>query len=165
MVTSPLPAPTASSAPDRAQAFLQGDPHQRLQILQGMGLARFAPLLIPLSATAANLACMVRVFAAPQRAKFPDLNHADLQGLHLQGANLIRADLRGACLQGCCLWDADLIFADLTGADLRAADLRGATLYRTQWHQAQVEGCQFGSGLGLDPEIRTQLLHQGGIFT
>lgn len=160
-----LTDPTEVGPHHLASEFLRQGPARRLQLLQQMGLGRFAPILTQLIPTEANQRCLLSFLSAPNRVKFPNLSGADLQGLDLAGVNLIRAKLTQARLQGCNLQDADLIFADLRGADLSQADLRGATLNQTQWHSAQVQGCQFGIGLGLDPQLRNQLQHQGGIFT
>jgi len=54
--------------------------------------------------------------------------------------------------------------ANFTGADLRDADLRGATLNETVWTAALVEGCNFGSGIGLTQKQRTDLKVGGAIF-
>jgi uncharacterized protein YjbI with pentapeptide repeats len=73
----------------------------------------------------------------------------------LDGVNFIRGDLTGANLKGSRLLEADLIFANFTGADLRNADLRGATLNETIWSASFSRGCNFGTGIGLTDEQRT----------
>lgn|ERR671932_1057721 len=143
--------------------FLEQNAQQRMLILKNYGLARYKFLTqIPL--TGANIACVMRFFKAPSRVKFPNLREADLSGLVLDGVNFIRGDLTGTNLRGSRLLEADLIFANFTGADLREADLRGATLNETVWSAALVEGCNFGTGMGLTNQQRTDLKVRGAIF-
>jgi uncharacterized protein YjbI with pentapeptide repeats len=143
--------------------FLEQNSQQRLLTLKNLGLARYE-FLTQISLTEANIACVMGFFKAPSRAKFPNLRGADLSGLVLNGVNFIRGDLTGANLKGSRLLEADLIFANFTGADLRDADLRGATLNETVWSAALVEGCNFGTGMGLTDEQRTHLKAGGAIF-
>jgi len=103
----------------------------------------------------------MRFFKNPSRAKFPNLRGAELSDLVLDGVNFIRGDLSGANLRGSSLVNADLLFADFTAADLRDADLRGATLNETIWSAALVDQCQFGTGIGLTDEQRTDLKIRG----
>jgi uncharacterized protein YjbI with pentapeptide repeats len=143
--------------------FLQQNSQQRLVRLKKLGLGRYEFLTkIPL--TEANVACMMRFFQSPSRAKFPNLRGAELSGLVLDGVNFIRGDLTGAKLQGCSLLEADLIFANFTDADLRDADLSGATLNESVWFGALVEGCKFGAGIGLTQKQRSDLMALGAIF-
>ncbi len=143
--------------------FLEQNAQQRLLTLKNLGLARYEFLTqIPLSE--ANVACVMHFFKDPSRAKFPNLRGAELSGLVLDGANFIRGDLTGANLKGSRLLEADLLFANFTGADLRDADLRGATLNETIWTSALVEGCKFGTGIGLTNKQRTDLQVSGAIF-
>jgi uncharacterized protein YjbI with pentapeptide repeats len=143
--------------------FLEQNPQQRLLTLKQLGLARY-DFLTKMPLTEANVACVMRFFQAPSRAKFPNLRRADLSGLVLDGVNFIRGDLTGANLRGSCLLEADLIFANFTGADLRDADLRGATLNETVWSAALVEGCNFGTGIGLTDKQRKDLKVGGAII-
>lgn len=145
--------------------FLLQSAGRRLQLLQGIGLARFAPILTQMPCTPANGICLQRIFPNPAQVKFLDLAQAELQGLDLKGVNLIRACLRGAQLQGTCLQQADLIWADLSQADLQGADLQGATLHQTRWSGTQVQGCRLGLGLGLFADIRSELHSRGAILT
>jgi uncharacterized protein YjbI with pentapeptide repeats len=143
--------------------FLEQDAQQRLLILKSLGLARYDFLTqIPLNE--ANIICVMNFFKAPNRIKFPNLRGADLSRLVLDGVNFIRADLTGANLRGSRLSEADLIFGNFTRADLREANLRGATLNQTVWLEALVEGCNFGSGIGLTNPQRTDLKLRGAIF-
>ncbi len=143
--------------------FLQQNPPQRLLTLNNFGLGRYDFLTkIPLTET--NVACIMRFFQSPSRAKFPILRGAELSGLVLDGVNFIRGDLTGAKLQECSLLEADLIFANFTDADLRDADLRGATLNESVWFGALVEGCKFGAGIGLTDKQRRDLRVRGAIF-
>lgn len=143
--------------------FLEQNPQQRLLTLNNLGLARYNFLtLLPLNE--ANIACVMRFFKEPSRAKFPNLRGAQLSGLVLDGVNLIRGDLTGADLKKCYLREADLIFVNFTGADLRNADLRGATLNETIWSAALVEGCNLGKGIGLTEEQSNDLQACGAIF-
>lgn len=143
--------------------FLEQNPQQRLLTLKQLGLARY-DFLTKMPLTEANIACVMRFFQAPSRAKFPNLRGADLSGLVLDGVNFIRGDLTGANLKKSRLLEADLIFANFTGADLRDADLRGATLNETVWSTALVEGCKFGAGIGLTDKQRKALKVRGAIF-
>ncbi len=143
--------------------FLEQNAQQRLLILQQLGLARYEFLTkIPL--TEANIACVMRFFKTPSQAKFPNLRGAELSNLILDGVNFIRGDLTGANLKGSRLLEADLIFANFTGADLRDADLRGATLNETVLSGALVEGCNFGTGIGLTDQQRRDLKVRGALF-
>lgn len=142
--------------------FLEQNSQQRLLILKQLGLARYDFLSkIPLNQ--ANIACIMRFLKASSQVKFPNLRGADLSDLVLDGVNFIRADLTGANLRKSRLLEADLIFANFTGADLREADLRGATLNETVWSEALVEGCHFGSGIGLTHQQRQYLKTRGAI--
>ncbi len=143
--------------------FLEQNAQQRLLTLKNLGLARYE-FLTQIPITEENIACVMRFFKDPSRAKFPNLRGAELSGLVLDGVNFIRGDLTGANLKGSRLLEADLIFANFTGADLRDADLRGATLNETVWTAALVEGCNFGSGIGLTQKQRTDLKVGGAIF-
>jgi hypothetical protein len=143
--------------------FLEQNSQQRLLTLKNLGLARYE-FLTQIPITEANITCVMRFFKDPSRAKFPNLRGAELSGLVLDGVNFIRGDLTGANLKGSRLLEADLIFANFTGADLRDADLRDATLNETVWTAALVEGCNFGSGIGLTQKQRTDLKVGGAIF-
>jgi len=103
-------------------------------------------------------------FKTPSQAKFPNLRGAELSNLILDGVNFIRGDLTGANLKGSRLLEADLLFANFTGADLRDADLRGATLNETVLSGALVEGCNFGTGIGLTDQQRRDLKVRGALF-
>ena len=144
--------------------FLEQSPQKRLQTLKQLGLARYADFLTQMPLSEANVACVMRFFKNPSRAKFPNLRGAELSSLVLDGVNFIRSDLSGASLSGSSLVNADLIFVDFTGADLRNADLRGATLNETIWSDAIVDQCHFGTGIGLTNEQRTELKVRGGLF-
>jgi len=148
---------------DTCAEFLKQTPQQRLLTLKNLGLARY-DFLTQISLTEENIVCVMRFFREPSRVKFPNLRGADLSDLVLDGVNFIRGDLTGAKLKGSRLLEADLIFASLTGADLRDADLRGATLNETVWSGAVVEGCKFGTGIGLTNQQRTQLKAGGAVF-
>ncbi len=143
--------------------FLEKDSQQRLLILKQLGLARY-DFLTKIPLTQANIDCVRHFFKAPSQTKFPNLRGAELSGLVLNGVNFIRGDLTGANLKGSCLLEADLIFANFTGADLRGADLRGATLNQTIWFKALVEGCKFGTGIGLTDKQRLDLKIGGALF-
>ncbi len=142
--------------------FLEQNAQQRLLTLKNLGLARY-DFLTQIPLTEANVACVMRFFTAPSRVKFPNLRGAELSGLVLDGVNFIRGDLTGANLRGTRLLEADLIFANFTKADLREADLRGATLNETIWTAALVEGCKFGTGIGLTNQQRSDLNLRGAI--
>lgn len=143
--------------------FLEQNSQQRLLTLKQLGLARYDFLTkIPLNE--ANIDCVMRFFKAPSQTKFPNMSGAELSGLVLNGVNFIRGDLTEANLKGSHLLEADLIFANFTGADLRDADLRGATLNETVWFKALVEGCKFGTGIGLTDKQRLDLKIRGAIF-
>ncbi len=157
-----LNAPTQNLYRTCAQ-FLEQTPQQRLLTLNNLGLARYDFLTrIPLNE--ANIACVMRFFKEPSKAKFPNLRGAQLSGLILDNINLIRGDLTGADLKKSRLQEADLIFVNFTGADLRNADLRGATLNETIWSAALVEGCNFGVGIGLTEAQRLDLKACGAVF-
>lgn len=143
--------------------FLQHNSQQRLLILKNLGLGRY-DFLTKIPLTEANVACVMRFFQSPSRAKFPNLRGAELSGLVLDGVNFIRGDLTGAKLKGSSLLEADLIFANFTDADLRDADLRGATLNESVWLGALVEGCKFGVGIGLTDKQHRDLKLLGAIF-
>jgi uncharacterized protein YjbI with pentapeptide repeats len=143
--------------------FLEQNPQQRLLTLNNLGLARY-DFLTQIPLTEANVACVMRFFKDPSRAKFPNLRGAQLSGLVLDGVNFIRGDLTGANLKESRLIAAELIFANFTGADLRNADLTGATLNETVWAAALVDGCNFGMGIGLTNEQRTDLKACGALF-
>lgn len=143
--------------------FLEQNPQQRLLTLNHLGLARY-DFLTRLPLNEANIACVMRFFKEPNRAKFPNLRGAQLSGLVLDRVNFIRGDLSGADLKKCRLCEADLMFANFRGADLRNADLRGATLNETVWSEALVEGCNFGTGIGLTNEQRTDLKACGAVL-
>lgn len=163
MPAAMLKAPTQSLYRICTQ-FLEQSPQERSLILNNLGLARYNFLTqIPLHE--ANIACVMRFFKEPSQAKFPNLRGAELSGLILTNVNFIRGDLTGANLKKSCLREADLIRANFTGADLRNADLRGATLNETIWSAALVEGCHFGTGIGLTKEQKLDLKACGAIFT
>jgi uncharacterized protein YjbI with pentapeptide repeats len=162
MPATMLNAPTQSLYRICTQ-FLEQTPQQRLLTLNNLGLGRYEFLtLLPLNE--ANIACVMRFFKEPSKAKFPNLRGAQLSGLILDKINLIRGDLTGADLRKSRLQDADLIFVNFTGADLRNADLRGATLNETIWSAALVEGCNFGDGIGLTEAQRLDLKACGALF-
>ena len=107
--------------------FLEKSPQKRLLILKEMGLARYADFLTIMPLAEANIACIMRFFSNPGKAKFPNLQGAELSGLVLDGVNFIRGDLSGANLSSSSLVDADLIFANFTNANLRKANLQGSS--------------------------------------
>lgn len=144
--------------------FLKQSPQQRLLLLKQLGIARYADFLTQMSLTEVNVACIVRFFRNPSRAKFPKLERAELSGLILDGVNFIRGNLTGANLRGSSLVNADLIFADFTAADLRNADLQGATLNETIWSDTLVDQCNFGTGIGLTHKQRRDLKVRGAVF-
>lgn len=148
-----------------SQKFLDLGFEERQRVLHSLGLGRYGILLGRLRASESNLIVVMGFFGQPGRVKFPNLRGADLAGLVLDGANLIRADLSVANLSGCRLRRADLLFARLTETDVRGADLTGATLHETSWAGAQVEGCRFGTGYGLRPDQRHELIDRGGLFS
>lgn len=144
--------------------FLEKSPQKRLLILKEMGLARYADFLTTMPLTEANIACILRFFSNPSRAKFPDLQGAELSGLVLDGVNFIRGNLSGANLSNTSLIDADLIFANFTKANLSNANLQGATLNETVWNSTIVKNCNFGLGIGITNKQRQELLSCGVIF-
>jgi uncharacterized protein YjbI with pentapeptide repeats len=145
--------------------FLEQPSQKRLLILKEIGLARYADFLTVMPLTEANIACVFRFFSNPSRAKFPNLQGADLSGLVLNGANLIRGNLSSANLSDSSLVDADLIFANFTAANLKEANLQGATLNETLWYGAIVKNCNFGTGIGITNEQRQELIGCGAIFS
>lgn len=150
MPAAMINAPTQSLYRTCTQ-FLEQTPQQRLLMLNNLGLGRYKFLtLMPLNE--ANIACLMRFLKEPSQVKFPNLRGAQLSGLNLDNINLIRSDLTGTNLKNSSLREANLIFANFTGADLRNADLRGATLNETIWSAALVEGCNFGTPIGLTDE-------------
>lgn len=144
--------------------FLKQRPQQRLLVLKQIGLARYADFLTQMPLTETNVACVMRFFRNPSQVKFPNLKGAELSDLILDGVNFIRGNLSGANLRGSSLVNADLIFADFTEADLRNADLQGATLNETIWLGAMVSQCNFGTGIGLTNEQRSDLKVRGAKF-
>ena len=144
--------------------FLAQLPQKRLLILKEMGLARYADFLTIMPFTEANIACVLRFFSNPSRAKFPNLQGADLSNLVLDGVNFIRSDLSGANLSNSSLVNADLMFANFTDANLSNANLQGATLNETIWHNALVKICNFGIGIGITNKQRQELVSCGAIF-
>lgn len=163
MPAAMLKAPTQSLYRTCTQ-FLEQSPPERLLTLTSLGLARY-DFLTQLQLNEANIACVMRFFKEPSQAKFPNLRGAELSGLILVNVNFIRGDLTGANLKQSCLREADLIRANFTGADLRNADLRGATVNETIWSAALVEGCNFGTGIGLTEAQKLDLQACGAIFT
>ncbi len=148
-----------------AARFLEQNVEMRLAVLRQLGLARYALFLAQMPRSEANIRCVIRFFAHPERVKFPDLKEADLAGLSLDGVNWIRGDLSGANLSGCSLVAADLLFARFVRANLEGADLRGATLDETVWTGAVVSGCQFGAGTGLTDRQHRELAAGGALFS
>ncbi len=145
--------------------FLRQLPQKRLLILNEIGLARYASFLTIMPLTEANIACIMRFFINPSKAKFPNLQGANLAGLVLDGVNFIRGDLSKVNLSNSSLVDADLIFANFTNANLSNANLQGATLNETIWQNAIVEKCNFGVGIGITNKQRQELKNNGAIFT
>lgn len=162
MPAAMLKAPTQSLY-RTCSKFLEQSSQERLLTLTNLGLARY-DFLTQLPLSEANIACVMRFFKEPSQVKFPNLRGAELSGLSLDNVNFIRGDLTGANLKKSCLLEADLIRANFTGADLRNADLRGATLNETIWLAAQVDGCNFGTGIGLTEEQKLDLKACGAIF-
>ena len=144
--------------------FLEKSPQKRLLILKEMGLARYAGFLTIMPLAEANIACITRFFSNPTKAKFPNLQGAELSGLVLDGVNFIRGDLSGANLSNSSLVDADLIFANFSKANLSNASLQGATLNETIWHNAIVKNCNFGAGIGITNKQRQKLASCGAVF-
>ncbi|MFN6565342.1 MAG: pentapeptide repeat-containing protein [Nostoc sp. ChiSLP01] len=155
--------PSAEDLRHIAIEFLEQNSAQRLQILRGLGIARYE-FLTKIRLNEANIICIMRFLKYPSSLKFPNLQEADLSGLILDGLNFIRANLSAANLQGSSLFNADLLFANLTKADLRNADLRGATLNETIWLDTLVDGCQFDAGAGLTHLQRQDLQLRGAKF-
>ena len=145
--------------------FLERSPQKRLLILKEMGLARYAIFLTIMPLAEANIACIMRFFSNPTKAKFPNLQGAELSGLVLDGVNFIRGDLSWANLSNSSLVDADLIFANVTNANFSNANLQGATLNETIWDGAIVENCNFGAGIGITNKQRQKLVSCGAMFT
>jgi uncharacterized protein YjbI with pentapeptide repeats len=148
---------------DRSIKFLEASPHERLQILREIGIARY-DFLIKLRLNNANINCIMRFLQNPNQLKFPNLVGADLSGLVLNEVNLIRGNLSEGNLQGTSLVNADLIFANFTNANLKNADLSGATLNQTIWLEAVVEGCKFDNVIGLTDSQRKDLQLRGARF-
>ncbi|KJH71389.1 pentapeptide repeat-containing protein [Aliterella atlantica] len=144
--------------------FLLQAPQERLLTLKQVGLGRYADFLTKMPLTEANVACVMRFFNNPSRAKFPNLQAVELPDLVLDGVNFIRGNLSDANLSGSSLIDADLIFANFTGANLSNANLRGATLNETIWQGAIVENCNFGTGIGITNQQRQELISRGAVF-
>lgn len=147
-----------------AVQFLEQNPAQRLHTLKQLGIGRYN-FLTQIKLNEANIICVMRFFQNPRQLKFPNLAGADLSDLILDEINLIRGNLTGANLQGSSLVNADLIFANFTKADLRKADVTGATLNETIWLDTLVDGCHFGSGIGLTQLQRQDLQLRGAKFT
>ncbi len=145
--------------------FLERSPQKRLLILKEMGLARYASFLTIMPLAEANIACIMRFFNNPSKAKFPNLQGAELSGLVLDGVNFIRGDLSRANLSNSSLVDADLIFANFTNANLSKAKLQGSTLNETLWDSAIVDECNFGVGIGITNKQRQELVSCGAIFS
>ncbi|MBW4664768.1 MAG: pentapeptide repeat-containing protein [Chroococcus sp. CMT-3BRIN-NPC107] len=145
--------------------FLEQLPEKRLLILKEMGLARYADFLTIMPVAEANIACIMRFFSSPSKAKFPNLQGTELSGLVLNRVNFIRGDLSGANLSNSSLVDADLIFANFAGANLSNTNLQGATLNETVWNSAILENCNFGTGIGITNKQRQELVSCGAIFT
>ena len=145
--------------------FLEKSQQKRLLILNEMGLARYATFLTIMPLAEANIDCIMRFFSNPTKAKFPNLQGAELSGLVLDGVNFIRGDLSGANLSNSSLVDADLIFANFTNANLNNANLQGATLNETIWDGAIVKNCNFGAGIGITNKQRQELVSWGAMFT
>ncbi|KAF3884126.1 MULTISPECIES: pentapeptide repeat-containing protein [Nostocales] len=144
--------------------FLEKSPHERLQTLKQLGIARY-DFLTKLHLNEANIICVMRFLQNPNQLKFPNLIGADLSGLVLDEVNFIRGNLSEVNLRGSRLMNADLIFANFTCADLRDANLNGATLNQTVWLNALVEGCEFGEGIGLTQYQRDDLRLRGAKFS
>lgn len=144
--------------------FLEKPPQKRSLVLKEMGLARYAGFLSVMPLTEANITCIMRFFINPSKAKFPNLQGADLSGLVLNGMNFIRGNLSGANLSNTSLVEADLIFANFTQANLSDANLQGATLNETIWHGAIVKNCKFGEGIGIANRQHQELETGGAIF-
>lgn len=144
--------------------FLSSSSDIRRQILDRLGLLRYAEFLLPLTLSDRNAICVERFLNAPDRVKFPQLQGADLSGLMLSEANLIRADLSGTNLRNAQLQNANLLFARAIAADFRGADLRGATFSCSNWTHALVEGCNFGCGNGLTAAQTRTLRERGALF-
>ncbi len=144
--------------------FLEQTPPKRLQILKEMGLARYADFLTIMPLAEVNIACIMRFFSNPSRAKFPNLQGVELSNLVLDRVNFIRGDLSGANLSNSSLVDADLIFANFTKANLSNANLQGATLNETIWHDAIIKNCNFSIGIGITNKQRQELVTRGAMF-
>ncbi len=144
--------------------FLEKPPQKRLLVLKEIGLARYADFLSIMPLTEANIACVMRFFINPSKAKFPNLQGADLANLVLDGVNFIRGNLSDANLSNSSLVDADLIFASFNNANLSDVNLQGATLNETLWHNAIVKNCNFGVGIGITNKQRQKLKTSGAIF-
>ncbi|MEM7592041.1 MAG: pentapeptide repeat-containing protein [Cyanobacteria bacterium P01_A01_bin.83] len=86
--------------------------------------------------------------------KSADLSGADLSGANLSGTYLRSADLSGADLKSAFLFGVNLSGADLSGADLRSANLFGAI----------VDQARFGNNLGIDDQLKQDLIDRGAIF-
>jgi uncharacterized protein YjbI with pentapeptide repeats len=145
--------------------FLERSPQKRLLILKEMGLARYVSFLTIMPLAEANIACIMRFFSNPTKAKFPNLQGAELSGLVLDGVNFIRGDLSRANLSSSSLVDADLIFANFTNANLDNANLQGATLNQTLWLGTSVKNCDFGAGIGITNKQGQELVSCGAMFT
>ena len=101
--------------------------------------------------------------------KGANLKGANLKGVYLEGADLESANLRGACLRSANLEGAILNVANLEGASLESAYLvraylEDANLEGAILENADVEKAQFGNNLGINEELRQDLIKRGAKF-
>jgi hypothetical protein len=164
MIIAQLKIVTTTFDPHTAREFLKSSIDRRVQILQDLGLVRYAKLLTQMQPSAGNITCVERFLSDPSRIKFPQLMGVDLTGLKLDGVNFIRANLTDANLTRCCFQDADLMFGNFLRANLSDANLRGATLNETKWADAIVSGCDFRGAIGLTLSQVGELRSRGGVF-
>ena len=91
---------------------------------------------------------------------FAKLISAKLFSANLEGAKLFSANLEGAKIRG----KANLINVDLRNANLSRANLEGANLEGANLIGTIVDQARFGNNLGIDDQLRQDLIKRGAIF-
>ncbi|MEM8720326.1 MAG: pentapeptide repeat-containing protein [Cyanobacteria bacterium P01_G01_bin.39] len=109
----------------------------------------------------ANLSAAKRSAAKRSAAKRSDAN---LFAVNLSGANLSDANLSDAYLSNAYLFGANLSDANLSSANLSSANLSSANLSGVNLSGAIVNQARFNNNLGIDYELRQDLIKRGAIF-